>query len=718
MSKNTTVSLTLQVKGNAGAELKRIADHQLKAVQKINSEQQKLKPLQEGQVTAAKKLLDEMRKQGTALAAQKKEAQAVDLVRKLGIRTEQQIRQEVTKTQATYQKLSILQRQGVVTAKDMERAYASMKSKVAQLNAELGKTAQQEKQIQQVQKMSGSGTSRFQSAVAVGGAVVGAGMVLQQPVKRTVDYDRDLHYAAQKLSDESNDWKTTKNWMNTVVVGNAVKGGVDRDQSFLAMDALIANGAYNDKDLTKVKRNLTKAHFEAAKSALASGGDILDFAQVGLAAKSRGLDEGRVQAMVIKADDLGAMSAKDLAKVLPAQLGRVAVDKVNGARQVAQLVALNEISMNTAGNASEAANNVNNLLGKMYSDDTNTRLKKEHKIDLPKRYAEGKNQGKTDFDVFNDVVNEVINKDKNVQALVAEMAKAKTNDERKAILETQKAIFQQSGLAEILPDMQALMALVASQRYGGNWESMTQSALTEGEKTRNTKYDYNREELPSYGFNAADVTRLNAEFKTLESTVGVLGDMGAKVADLNEKYPVLITAMGSAELALKALAVAAGGAAIAQVLTKNDKNAPPLIADGKMAPKAKGGGSLGKVGTAATAYLGYEFIKAIDDSLYSAIDKLFGGDGEKKDFLQEAIDKSLQQQAQQNSELIAKQEQNNQLSADVSAKLGTLIDATRANKPIPFNSGSLADLYGSSNSSSQENRHGAAKPFMLMHTGR
>ncbi|MEG2433434.1 MAG: hypothetical protein RSB25_17490, partial [Acinetobacter sp.] len=183
MSKNTTVSLTLQVKGNAGAELKRIADHQLKAVQKINSEQQKLKPLQEGQVTSAKKLLDEMRKQGTALAAQKKEALAVDLVRKLGIRTEQQIRQEVTKTQATYQKLSMLQRQGVVTAKDMERAYASMKSKVAQLNAELGKTAQQEKQIQQAQKVSGSGTSRFQSAVAVGGAVAAGGMVLSNALQ-------------------------------------------------------------------------------------------------------------------------------------------------------------------------------------------------------------------------------------------------------------------------------------------------------------------------------------------------------------------------------------------------------------------------------------------------------------------------------------------------------------------------------------------------------
>ena len=194
MSKNTTVSLTLQVKGNAGAELKRIADHQLKAVQKINSEQQKLKPLQEGQVTSAKKLLDEMRKQGTALAAQKKEAQAVDLVRKLGIRTEQQIRQEVTKTQATYQKLSILQRQGVVTAKDMERAYASTKSKVAQLNAELGKTAQQEKQIQQAQKMNGTGGSRFQGAVAVGGAVAAGGMVLSNALQKPRDYQQQMTY--------------------------------------------------------------------------------------------------------------------------------------------------------------------------------------------------------------------------------------------------------------------------------------------------------------------------------------------------------------------------------------------------------------------------------------------------------------------------------------------------------------------------------------------
>ena len=154
MSKNSVVSLTLQLKGQqVSQELKRIATDQLNAVKKINTEQQKLAPLQAGQINNAKKFSDELRKQGQAFVAQKREALAVDTARKLGIRTEQQINAEIKKTHNSYAQLSILQRQGVVTAKDMERAYAAMKSRVAALNGELGKTVQTEKQIQQIQKI-------------------------------------------------------------------------------------------------------------------------------------------------------------------------------------------------------------------------------------------------------------------------------------------------------------------------------------------------------------------------------------------------------------------------------------------------------------------------------------------------------------------------------------------------------------------------------------
>ena len=156
MSKNSVVSLTLQLKGQqVSQELKRIATDQLTAVKKINTEQQKLAPIQAGQINTAKKVSDELRKQGQAFTAQKREALALDTARKLGIRTEQQISAEIKKTHSTYAQLSILQRQGVVTVKDMERAYVAMKSRVAALNGELGKTLQTEKQIQQIQKSGG-----------------------------------------------------------------------------------------------------------------------------------------------------------------------------------------------------------------------------------------------------------------------------------------------------------------------------------------------------------------------------------------------------------------------------------------------------------------------------------------------------------------------------------------------------------------------------------
>ena len=716
MSKNSVVSLTLQVKGQqASQELKRIATEQVTAVQRINTEQQKLAPIQAGQINNAKKISEELRKQSQAFTTQKREVLALDTARKLGIRTEQQITTEIKKTQGAYTQLSILQRQGLVTAKDMERAYASMKSRVAALNTELGKTVSTEKQIQQIQKTGGSGgMSTLQRGGAVAGAVVGAGYMLQQPIKRTVDYDRDLHYAAQKLSDSPSDWKPTKNWMNGIIVGNAVAGGVNRDSSFLAMDQLISDGAYSDNDLAKVKRNLTTAHFEATKSALASGGDITDFANVGLIARKRGLDEAKVQAMVIKADDLGAMSAKDVAKALPAQLGKVPVDKVNGERQVAQLIALNEISMNTAGNAAEADTNVNNFLGKMYSDDTNQRLQKKHKINLPERYAAGKDVGKTDFDVFSDVVDEIITKDKNSQTLVNKIKNAKSNSEKKALLETQQAIFEQSGLAGILPDMQALMALVASKRYGGNWEKLTTTAMNDGVATRDLKYNYNKEELASYGINAADVTRKDAEYQTLQSTIGVLGDMGTKMAELADKYPVLVKTMGGTELALKALTVAAGGAAFAMI-AGGKGNAPdiPTGTKTKGAPKVKGSSGLKAAGFAGLAYAGYELFEPLDDYIYSSLDKIRGGSGERPDFLQQAIDKSIAAQSEQNAELVAKQEQANQYSQEMIGKLNSLIAATQQNKPIPFSaSGLLGDI--TNHAAAEEKRHGAPPSYMMV----
>lgn len=715
MSKNSVVSLTLQVKGQqASQELKRIATDQITAIQKINTEQQKLAPIQAGQINNAKKISDELRKQGQAFTTQKREVLALDTARKLGIRTEQQINAEIKKTQGAYTQLGILQRQGLVTTRDMERAYASMKSRVTALNTELGKTVSTEKQIQQIQKTGGSGgMSTLQRGGAVAGAVVGAGYMLQQPVKRTVDYDKDLHYAAQTFADKKEDWAPAKKWINTIVTGNAINGGVSRDDSFLAMDTLIADGSYSQGDnLDKNKAALAKAHYDASRAALASGGDMLDFANVGLTARKRGLDEKYVQAMVIQGDAEGSMRAKDLAKVINPQLGLLPADPANNARSVAQLVALNEVSMSTAGSAEDAGINVKNLIGKLSSSDTAGRLKKDFDIDLTKRTALDKTKGKTALDTFLDVTEEIINKNPEMMRVKNNLAKATNNQERQAIWESQKGVFEQSGLAEIMPDMQSLLALVAATNNRKLMEQITQNALTKGEATLDEKANYNKEELAAVGINAADVTRKNAEYQTLQSTIGVLGDMGTKMAELAEKYPVLNTAMGGTELALKALTVAAGGAALVQLAGGKDLPGLPTGTKTKGLPKMRGANPLKMAGVVGLAYTGYELFEPLDDYIYGALDKARGGSGERPDFVQQAIDKSIAAQSQQTADLIAKQEQANKLSQDMIGKLNSLINVTQQNKPIPFSAGNLLESV-SGQAKTESSRTGAFIPYKL-----
>ena len=678
---NSTVSLTLQIKGQQAAqEIKRISDQQVQATTKINTQWTQIGSAQAKFVNTARA--------GTRETINT--ARAGDQVLRTNRMLEGVLRQQSIQTKLQSQLL----KQQVGSAQQL---------------------ANWAKQVEQSSKRTHQSTretmSLWQKGSAIGGAVIGAGYALQQPIKRTVDYDRDLHYAAQKLSDSPTEWIGTKNWLNKIVVGNAINGGVDRDQSFLAMDALISNGAYNDNDLQKMKSNLAKAHFEAGKSALASGGDILDFAQVGVAAKSRNLNESKVQAMVIKADDLGAMSAKDIAKALPAQLGKLSVDKVNSERAVAQLIALNEIAMKTAGTSGEADTNVQNFLGKMYSSDTIERLKKKQSIDLPDRYALGKNKGKTDFDVFYDVADEILAKDKKMQAIVKKMVAAKSDSQAQAILETQQGVYEQSGLAAILPDQQALMTLVAIKRYKKQWDEMTNTALTKGEETRDLKYNYNKTELASVGINSFDVTRKNAEYQTLQDSTKLLGDMGQKVAEVTNKYPALITAMGATELALKTLAVAAGGAVLGQMVGgKGIVGATGAGAAGT-ATKAVGAGSA--VGGVAAVYAGSQLIKPIDDAGYNLVSGILaeigiGSGGERPDFVQMAIEQSKAQQAsaeEKSNQLITEQQKQNALSQELINKLNTLINVTGQKPAIDFSGGLLGAL--SQNAAAEEKRHGA-----------
>lgn len=733
MSKNSVVSLTLQLKGQqASAELKRIATDQLTAVKKINTEQQKLAPIQAGQINSAKKFSDELRKQGQAFTAQKREALAVDTARKLGIRTEQQINAEIKKTHNSYAQLSILQRQGVVTAKDMERAYAAMKSRVAALNGELGKTVQTEKQIQQIQKTGGSGgMSALQRGGIIAGATVAGGAVLSSALQKPRDYAQLMTYitatatggqgltAAQRL-------EKTGNFEG--FVKNAVRnGGGKREDVAAALNELIASGKYDES-------NVSTALLSSSKTAFAAGADTVDAAKMTIAMQNFGVKNiDLAQDRSMRAGQIGSFEYKDLSKFLPSQMAMAKSFGYSGDNGLIKLLALNQVAKSTAGDSAEAGNNVVNLLQKLSSreladtladkikntDGLPTKAIKNKKgkvvgqeFDWATYSTQQREQGVYGVEAFVKLLERQLQGNTQYTKLQKEANSAKTPEERKAKLEDMSNIAMGSELGQFLADRQALLAAMAAV-YNKDQTVNLEKNISSASGTVNSDLEMIRQTEWAKD-QAADQEKLFAQSKAYDAVSDSLGRIKENLTDWAQGNEKLAGATYATTIAVGTLTVAATTAAIA--LKSMGKNPSiPDLPDGtqsKGKPNVKVGNGLKAAGLAGLAYTGYELFQPLDNYIYSSLDKIRGGSGERPDFVQQAIDKSIAAQSQQNSELVAKQEQANKLSQDIIGKLNSLINVTQQNKPIPFNaSGLLGDI--SNHAAAEEKRQGAFVPWKI-----
>jgi hypothetical protein len=720
MSKNSVVSLTLQLKGQqASAELKRIAADQLTAVKKINTEQQKFAPLQAGQINNAKKFSDELRKQGQAFTAQKREALAVDTARKLGIRTEQQINAEIKKTHNSYAQLSILQRQGVVTAKDMERAYAAMKSRVTALNGELGKTVQTEKQIQQIQKTGGSGgLSTLQRGGAVVGATVAGGAVISNALQKPRDYAQLMTYitatatGGQGLTAEQRLAKTA-NFEG--FVKNAVRnGGGKREDVAAALNELIASGKYDES-------NVSGALLSSSKTAFAAGADTVDASRMTIAMQNFGVkDISLAQDRAMRAGQVGSFEYKDLAKSLPGQMAMANSFGYSGDAGFVKLLTLNQVAKSTAADSTEAGNNVVNLLQKLSSREladtladkvsntnglpTKSVLNKKGKVvgqefDWTTYSIQQRDQGLYGVEAFVKLLEHQLQNNAQYTKLQKEANSAKNDKERKSKLEDMSNIAMGSELGQFLADRQALlaaMAVVYNKDQTVNLEKNISSASgtvnSDLEMIRQTEWAKDQ---------AADQEKLFAQSKAYDSVSETLGKVKENITDWAQKHEELAASAYKASVALAAVAaVGVTGAVLGRGKGASPDDLPDLTKT-KGKPKVKGANGLKAAGLVGAAYGFSEIMEPIDNYLFSAVDKMFGGDGKKFDAVQFAID----QQNQQSVELLAKQQEANQLSKDISNKLSTLISTTAQNKPIPFSTGNLLNDI-SNHAAAEEKRHG------------
>ena len=649
-----TVSLRLLLTGNAGAELRRIAQQNQRDTRIINDMQ------------------------------------------RLGIRTQRQVHQEIRNQERAYRRLRA---SGVASANDLRRAHRAMREEIRRLNGEL--------------RTSGSLMGKMQTAGAVVGGVVAAGAVVNSQIKPARTYDEQVARTAATATYGQGmsiaDRKLVKVELDKTVMAAVRSSGGKREGALEAADTLIASGAY---DLASVKEVLGTTQ----RAAYVSGATSSDAAAVTLQLKNFGLSPEQIdlgQDIAVAGGQLGGFEYDTMAQYLSRQLPLAKSAGYGGVEGLKKIVAMNQVAINTAGNQDEAGNNVVNLLQKLNSREFRMSINK--KIDpqagdptIPKAQGGGldwpayarqqKAQGVDQVDAFVGLLERELGGNSQYQALKDQAGKAK-GKEAQALYEQMAEMFEGSNLGEIIADRQALMAALAISTNGAENERI-KSGLDNAEGTTaemralfkddewSTAMDRQQEQL---NINYNLYTQVNEQLSQFNSSLG--GFM--------EKHEGLATAAYGAGLALAAVAAGgvvsslAGGAGAGAAGGLLGRIGGGLVAAGTGAVGTAGlavaGGAAGGylIGTGISGMLeGTSASDAIGEKIAQAL-ALFGNDTAQAAIETNAkYDQMIAEQQQtkaKQDQMVNEQAQTKQIQAQMSTQLGIMTAhlSNIAAKPVP-----------------------------------
>ncbi|MDV4263311.1 phage tail tape measure protein [Acinetobacter seifertii] len=707
-TRNTTVSLTLQIKGSqAGQELKRISDQQITAANKVNQQWTQIGSAQAKLVNTAR--VGTRETLNTARAGE----QLLRTNRMLeGVLRQQSIQ---TKLQAQTYKQSV-------------NSISQMASLVRQI----------EQSSKRTHEYTQNTSSLWQKGTAIAGGAAASGMYISNALQKPRDYDQQLTYIAatatggQGMSTAAR--LAARGQLNEYIKSAIRNGGGTREDAAEAANTLIASGKY---DLKNVKPALNAS----VKTAFATGASANDSAILTTRMQDFGitnLQEGHD--IAVRGGQLGAFEYKDQAKWLAQQMAAARAIGYSGKQGFIQLVGMNQVSMSTAATRDEAGNNLVNLLTKLSSREFSksigdevkiqkgdpTRMsgkKKPHPVFDWSTYAiQQREQGVYGVQAFMKLLERQFAGNKQYQALQSKALNASNSADRKQALEDMINIAGGSEIGKIIADRQALMAAYAVSYQNDNLNKIM-GQLQGSAGTVNTDY-----QMVSQTEWAKDIAlnqeKLFAQSKMYDQLSTSLGDAKEKITDWAAGNENLAATTYGASVAVGALALGAGAAALAlnslgglrsrvapEEVVRRGTGTPP-----RPQPSARVGigGAAGLVGA---AYVGSQIIKPYDDAGYSIVSKFLSkigigsGDSKSPDFVQQAIEQSKAQQASaevKTTQLITEQQKQNALSQELINQVKNLIHVTGQNKPIASGNTLLDSI--SQNAQKQEQRYGAPRP--------
>ncbi|MCI4235935.1 phage tail tape measure protein [Dickeya dianthicola] len=524
----------------------------------------------------------------------------------LGIRSERQIQREIQQTMAAYNRLT---RSGMLSANDQRRAFAAMTEQLTRLRTELNGTASA---MGKFERLRNAGSN----AMAVTGGVATAVAVIKDPVKRQMAFNRRnaeiANTAYNKLSPEERIQKIP-------VINNAIReavryGGGTPESAQSTLNTLFAGGLDDDVAI-KMLPDITK-------NATASGANPEELAKIGIGAiKNFGIkleDLPKVYDKVIRSGENGKYELSDMAGSLPKTMSKANAVGMSGLNDLDKLLAMLQANAETAGENGAASTNVDNLLDKYTSSDTQNALK-NYKF----RIKGGKPLGYTDYmaqkrlqgvsasDAFTEAIDGIVSGDKRVQHLRAEAKKYKGTDKEKDILAALDVVVS-SITSKIVADQQAGMALKTSilkrdfikEQIAGTKDADGAGAAS-FEVVSST---------PDYKSQQFESEKIFSEQDAVKPVADGYADLITKLTKYASEYPELTTALSSATLGIKMMTSAAMVFAGLKFLSGGGVSAPPVPGPvpGSGTPTPAGGwmarfGGIGRLaGKVAAPFMVYQ----------------------------------------------------------------------------------------------------------------
>ena len=461
----------------------------------------------------------------------------------LGIRSETEIQREITRTQAAYARLA---ESGQMSAEEQARAFEQLRTRVAELNFEMGRLSASERGVKLFQ--AGAGGIVRAGELALGG--MAAAHAVAAPVKQTMDFDRRIALMANTAFNEEDAPARIRGMqqLRDVVKQSIRAGGGTPDEVVDAMTQLLGQNAISHAQAFKLMPVLQRY-------ATAEGADTTELGDVAM----RGIQTfkltedqiPRVLDAAIMGGHMGGFHLRQMAKWLPQQMAAAGNSGMSGMSGLSELIALNEVSMTTAGTADEAGNNALDLLNKLNSADTAHAVKRELGGTLAVKLANARAHGKSSLVAFGDIIEEVMAKDKNYQIIKKKLAGAKNDSEKQALYGSMEQIIEGSAISKVVRNRQEMLALMG---YLGNQEkfnaikSATMNAQGIGDKDAAVM-----QSTDAFKTERAKSLSEMGEMDAMRGLDKVIGNVSDRITQYSDKYPGLMSAIMGTKVAFEGL---------------------------------------------------------------------------------------------------------------------------------------------------------------------